>query len=146
MAFYPARARRIPEVTDKRGEKIFEPKTYCEIGFVLEALRNPGHVQSAASNMALREPASRTPYPALENLRERRTSHLASHERACCSIKMSNCRPHKMGHYERLGFQVLINNQGADLELQARLQYVGQAATDIEASYRAELPIGSPRQ
>ena len=35
MAFYPPSSRRIPEATDKRGEKIFEPKTYCEIGFEL---------------------------------------------------------------------------------------------------------------
>lgn len=38
MAFYSPRSRRIPEATDKRGEEIFEPKTYYEIGFVLEAL------------------------------------------------------------------------------------------------------------
>jgi len=44
MAFYQPKSRRIPEATDKRGEKIFEPKTHCEIGFALEALRSLCHV------------------------------------------------------------------------------------------------------
>jgi hypothetical protein len=41
---YQPKSRGIPEATDKRGEKIFEPKTHCEIGFALEAFRSLCHV------------------------------------------------------------------------------------------------------
>jgi hypothetical protein len=62
MAFYQPRSRRIPEATDKRGEKIFESKTHCEVGFVLEALRShePGRWLGVAQTRPLkRRPKSR---------------------------------------------------------------------------------------
>src|SRR4029077_1322614 len=55
MAFYQPKSRRIPEATDKRGEKIFEPKTHCEI-----ALPSKRSGAFATSCLVARWPNSRS--------------------------------------------------------------------------------------
>jgi hypothetical protein len=66
MAFYLPRSRRIPEATDKRGEKIFEPKTYCEIGFVLEALWSHERDERTAADHTKEQGLNDQTHPALE--------------------------------------------------------------------------------